>query len=145
MKNLFYPLAVLMFLSLLSAEISFAQPAAPAAAKPATAPKAAPKATDPASPKAAAEQPKVVKPVAFWATTPPEVTGKMEAKYDINGDGILQTSEVKILLRRISAQIQVDNINFNVEDSKFLKAYDKNKDGIISKLELQEIKKDLSY
>ena len=88
---------------------------------------------------------KAPKPMAFWAATPPEVVGKLEAKYDINVDGILQTSEVKVFLRRVSAQIKKDNINFNIEDSKLLKAYDKNKDGIISKLELDEIKKDLSY
>jgi len=134
MKKIFLFLLTVLFLSV-SASVSSAQPAGESVDPKAAEKKAA----------AAAAAAKPPKPLAFWAATPPEVTGKLEAKYDINGDGLLQTSEVKILLRRISAQIQKDNINFNVEDSKFLKAYDKNKDGIISKLELTDIKKDLSY
>ena len=83
-------------------------------------------------------------PVAFWAETLPNVEGKIEQYYDINRDKILQTSETKIFLRDVAAEIQEKN-SFNVSDSLLLKAYDKNKDGIISKLELEEITKDLSY
>ena len=112
----------------------------PAVAQPAPAPSADDKPKD----LKAAKDVKVVKPQAFWAVTPPVATGKIEIKYDINEDGILQTSEVKILLRRVISQVMNENINFNIEDSKLLKAYDKNKDGIISKLELEDIKKDLA-
>lgn len=130
MKISLYPCVLLFLFCFLSAGISpaIAQQPAPAAA---------------ADPKAAKDV-KAVKPQAFWAVTPPVVTGKIEIKYDINEDGVLQTSEVKILLRRIISQLMKENINFNIEDSKFLRAYDKNKDGIISKLELEEIKKDLA-
>lgn len=83
-------------------------------------------------------------PVAFWAATLPKVEGKIEQYYDINRDKILQTSETKIFLRDIVAEI-LEKSSFNVSDSLLLKAYDKNKDGIISKLELEEITKDLSY
>ena len=56
----------------------------------------------------------------------------------------MQTSETKIFLRDVLAEI-ADKGSANVADSALLKAYDKNKDGIISKLEVDEIKKDLSY
>lgn len=85
-----------------------------------------------------------VAPVAFWAATLPKVEGKIEQYYDINRDKILQTSETKIFLRDVSAEILEKN-SFNVSDSLLLKAYDKNKDGVINKFELEEITKDLSY
>ncbi len=81
---------------------------------------------------------------AFWAKELPKVTSKIEKRYDINRDEILQTSETKIFLRDVLAQVASKD-SFNVSDSLLLKAYDKNKDGIISKLEADEIKKDLSY
>ncbi len=83
-------------------------------------------------------------PVPFWVETLPKVEGKIEKYYDINRDKILQTSETKIFLRDVSAEI-LDKNSFNVSDSLLLKAYDKNKDGIINKFELEEITKDLSY
>ena len=133
MKSSLYPFVILVFFCVLAAGI------APAMAQPAPAPASDGKAADPK----AAKDVKPAKPQAFWAVTPPVVTGKIEIKYDINEDGVLQTSEVKIFLRRIISQLMKENINFNIEDSKLLKAYDKNKDGIISKLESEEIKKDL--
>lgn len=83
-------------------------------------------------------------PVAFWAVTLPKVEGKIEQYYDINRDKILQTSETKIFLRDVAAEVLEKN-SFNVSDSLLLKAYDKNKDGVINKFELEEITKDLSY
>lgn len=91
-----------------------------------------------------AKEPKPPAPTAFWAKELPKVTSKIEKRYDINRDEILQTSETKIFLRDVLAEIASKN-SFNVSDSVLLKAYDKNKDGIISKLEVDEIKKDISY
>lgn len=82
--------------------------------------------------------------VAFWAKDLPKVTAKIEKRYDINRDEILQTSETKIFLRDVVEQV-VTKTSFNVGESLLLKAYDKNKDGILSNIELDEIKKDLSY
>ncbi len=83
-------------------------------------------------------------PTPFWVKDLPKVTGKREKRYDINRDEILQTSETKIFLRDVVAEI-VDKGSANVFDSALLKAYDKNKDGIINKFEVEEIKQDLSY
>ncbi len=88
------------------------------------------------------EKPVVV--VAFWAKELPKVTSKKEKYYDINRDEILQTSETKIFLRDVVKEV-TDKSNYNVSESILLKAYDKNKDGIISNLEIEEIKKDLAY
>lgn len=84
------------------------------------------------------------KPLAFWAKELPKVSGKIEQYYDINRDGIMQTYETKIFLRDVQKEIN-DKKSYNVSDSAILKAYDKNKDGIISALELEDIKKDLVY
>ncbi len=91
-----------------------------------------------------AKETKPPAPTAFWAKELPKVTSKTEKRYDINRDEILQTSETKIFLRDVLAEVSAKN-SFNVSDSVLLKAYDKNKDGIISKLEIDEIKKDTSY
>ncbi len=83
-------------------------------------------------------------PVAFWAKDLPKVISKSEKRYDINRDEILQTSETKIFLRDVIAEVAAKS-SFNVADSALLKAYDKNKDGIISNIEIDAIKKDLAY
>lgn len=82
-------------------------------------------------------------PVAFWATNPPKVSGKVDQRYDINRDGILSTSEVKIFLRDVVSEVMEKN-SYDATASGFLRDYDKNRDGIISRLELEEIKKDLA-
>lgn len=81
-------------------------------------------------------------PLPFWKQTLPAVTGKREVYYDINRDGILQTSETKIYLRDIVPVIK-EKGGVQVFDSGILKAYDKNKDGVVNKYELQAIEKDL--
>ncbi|MCB9772021.1 MAG: hypothetical protein H6754_05675 [Candidatus Omnitrophica bacterium] len=123
MKNFIFSLAF-VFLSYLVISVAFAQTANQQSAQD-------DKKVDPPA------------PVAFWATTPPKVVGKIDQRYDINRDGILSTSEVKIFLRDVVAEV-MENNSYDAMASDFLRSYDKNRDGIISRLELEEIKKDLA-
>lgn len=93
-------------------------------------------------PKAADATKKVAAPKPFWRQKFPEVVGKLEAKYDLERDGVMQPHNTKIFLRDVRDEVNEKNF-FNIQDSGLLKTYDKNKDGVISKLELQDILKDL--
>ena len=79
--------------------------------------------------------------VPEWMIEEPKVTNKIEDAYDVNRDGKLQSAEVKILLRDVLDQVKEKGgftLNMGV-----LKEYDKNKDGFISRLEAEEIIKDV--
>ena len=80
--------------------------------------------------------------VPFWAIQTPRVGSAIEKRYDINRDGLMQTSEVKIYLRDVIDV--VEEKGGYIVDSDILKAYDKNKDGVINKYELSEVKADSS-
>ncbi len=134
MNKFIFSFLIILSAGFLREQICYAQPAADAKAKPSEE-----KAAGGKNDKAA-----VPVPHAFWAQTLPTVDGKVEQRYDINRDGLLQTSETKILLRDVMAEIKA-NGTYNIGDTPFLKAYDKNHDGIINKFEAEEIKKDLSY
>lgn len=75
-----------------------------------------------------------------WMKTPPKVNTKTEALYDTNRDGKLQTAEVKILLRDVVSTVEAKG-GYPV-DADVLKEYDKNRDAVINRYELIEIKKD---
>lgn len=74
-----------------------------------------------------------------WLVTPPKVTSKIEESYDINRDKKLQSSEIKMFLRDVVDEIN-DKGGYTV-NSDLLKQFDKNKDGIVSRLELPELQK----
>ena len=77
-----------------------------------------------------------------WQKDWPEVKNQDEDRYDINRDGKLQTAEVKIYLRDVIKEV-MDKGGFRV-NSNVLKAYDKNRDGVISKYELEQIRQDVN-
>ena len=76
-----------------------------------------------------------------WMQNAPRVTSKDEEKYDINRDGILQSAEVKILLRDIIQT--VDAKGGMTITSGVAKLYDKNSDGLINRYEVADIKTDV--
>ncbi len=82
-------------------------------------------------------------PEPRWRLQAPDATGAVERRYDINRDGILQTAETKIFLRDVIDVIEAKG-GYTI-NSDILKEYDKNKDGVISKIELPEIKSHTSY
>lgn len=133
MKKIFISLFAVFLVFVCAAYFVYAQTAPAADAKN----KAKDKSSDTKT-----EKPVVV--VAFWAKELPKVTSKTEKRYDINRDEILQTSETKIFLRDVIKEV-VEKSSYNVSESVLLKVYDKNKDGIISNLDIEEIKKDLAY
>lgn len=77
-----------------------------------------------------------------WTREWPEVKNQDEDRYDINRDGKLQTAEVKIYLRDVITEV-MDKGSFNV-NSNVVRAYDKNKDGVISKYEVEQIRQDVN-
>ena len=72
--------------------------------------------------------------------TAPQVKTDNERTYDVNRDGKLQPAEVKIYLRGIIEIVEKKG-GFTV-NSDILKEYDKNKDGLISRIEVQDLKRD---
>ncbi len=98
-------------------------------ARPAATPAAKPAATATAAPS-----------LPNWMQNPPSVSNKTEGKYDTNRDGKLQSAEVKIYLRDVISV--VESKGGHMIDSDILKAYDKNKDGVINRYELAEVKQD---
>lgn len=137
-----------LFLVLGIAQISYAGLLKPPKAKPGAAPAApaaptwAPaKATTSAAPaKAAAVE--AVATVPSWVTSAPMAQTEEEKKYDMNSDGELQPSEVRIYLRDV-----IDNVSSLGEvpaDSSILKAYDTNSDGVISKGESEKLLEDVN-
>ncbi len=77
-----------------------------------------------------------------WVITEPTVKDPVERLYDINRDSKLQTAEVKTFLRDVLEEIE--SKNGYLVDSDILKEYDKNKDGIISKYESDDIRKQVN-
>jgi len=105
----------------------------------------APAAETPAAKDAATTKPEEpAVPLTFWQATPPKVNGEIEKRYDINRDKILQSAEIKILLRDVVDEVTENKAYFyNTADSALLKEYDKNKDGIIDNIEIKIIEQDL--
>lgn len=80
-------------------------------------------------------------PTPMWMKTPPQVKTAVEKVYDVNRDGKLQPAEVKIYLRSV-----IENVNAKgglTVNSDILKEYDKNKDGLISRIEIEDLKRDV--
>ena len=75
-----------------------------------------------------------------WMKTMPPVNNRTERRYDVNRDGYLQTAEVKIFLRDVVDQVEQRGGVEVISD--ILKEYDKNRDGIINRYEVTDIKKD---
>lgn len=73
-----------------------------------------------------------------WLKVEPKVTNDIERQYDVNDDGKLQSAEMKVFLREVLDQI--DKKGGYTVNSDALKEYDKNKDGLISRLEADAIK-----
>ncbi len=87
-----------------------------------------------------APAPKAAAAMPSWKTIPPVAASKVEQRYDTNRDGKLQTAEMKILLRDV-----VDNVEAKgsyTVNAAAVKIYDKNSDGIISRNEIDDIKRD---
>ena len=72
-----------------------------------------------------------------WMKVEPKVSSKTEKAYDVNRDGKLQTAEVKVYLREVLNTI--DDKGGYAIDSNILKEYDKNKDGVISRYEAEDL------
>lgn len=87
-------------------------------------------------------QAKAVAPAAVpaWMKTPPGVKNAAEKVYDVNRDGKLQPAEVKIYLRSVIETIESKG-GFTI-NSDVLREYDKNRDGVISRYELPDLKRD---
>ncbi len=86
----------------------------------------------------AAEVPEAKMELPKWITEPPVVKGSTDRKYDVNNDGKLQKSEVTILLRDV-LDIVEEKGGYQV-DSDMLKEYDKNRDGLLTKVEAIQIR-----
>ena len=80
------------------------------------------------------------KMVPQWAKEIPKVTNNSERRYDINRDGLLQSAEVKVMLRDVIET--VEDRGSVVVYSDILKEYDKNKDRYITAVELDKIRQD---
>ncbi len=91
--------------------------------------------------KEASQSLKINQNLPRWMQVEPTVKTDDEQKFDVNRDGVFQPNETKVYLRRAYQEIQ-DGTGKNVSNSEVLKEYDANKDGIISKLESEKIKKD---
>ena len=69
-----------------------------------------------------------------WAKDLPKPQNDEERRYDINGDGLLQSAEIKVYLRAIIERVEGRGyVNVTTD---LLREYDKNKDGIINENEL---------
>ncbi|MFA6379460.1 MAG: hypothetical protein WCX16_06770 [Candidatus Omnitrophota bacterium] len=88
-----------------------------------------------------AQDPQLSQDLPQWMQVEPVVKADEEKKYDANKDGVFQPVETKVYLRRTYQEIQNGTAK-NVSTSELLKQYDKNQDGIVSKLEAEKIKKD---
>lgn len=87
-----------------------------------------------------APAPKAAVAMPSWKTIPPVAASKVEQRYDTNRDGKLQTAEMKILLRDVVDNVQAKG-SYTV-NAAAVKIYDKNSDGIISRNEIDDIKRD---
>lgn len=87
----------------------------------------------------ALEKREAEKPLPSWLKSEPKVTTDAEKTYDINRDGKMQSSEVKIFLRDVVDEAQ-EKGGYRF-DSPVLKEYDKNGDSVISRYEAEEINK----
>ena len=72
-----------------------------------------------------------------WMKIEPKASSRVEQAYDVNRDGKLQTAEVKVYLREVLDVI--DEKGGYTIDSNILKEYDKNKDGVISRYEAEDL------
>jgi hypothetical protein len=88
--------------------------------------------------KPAATTAKATTTAPMWMRRAPEAKTATEKVYDINRDGLLQPSEVKIYLRSVAEVVDAKG-GFTV-NSDILKEYDKNHDGLISRIEIQDLK-----
>ena len=75
-----------------------------------------------------------------WMTKEPRVTTEEERRYDVNRDGYLQPAESKVYLRRVVTT--VEKRGKVVFESEILKEYDQNGDGVITKTEASNIRRD---
>jgi len=76
-----------------------------------------------------------------WMQTPPRVVTSEERKFDLNRDGYLQPSEAKSLLSSLVSQISSSGRVAVTSD--FVKPYDRNGDGFISRYEVGSIQTDI--
>ena len=78
----------------------------------------------------------------MWMRQAQSAATATEKRYDLNRDGVLQTAEAKIFLRDV---IQVvDSKGGYTVDSDLLREYDKNRDGLISRTEIIDVKADVN-
>ncbi len=75
-----------------------------------------------------------------WAKELPKVVNSSERRYDINRDGLLQSAEVKVMLRDVMEAVETKGSVAVYSD--ILKDYDKNKDRYITPAELDKIRED---
>ncbi len=73
-----------------------------------------------------------------WVKELPEPQNEDEKRYDTNRDGKLQSAEVKVYLRDIIERVESQSYISVTTD--LLREYDKNKDGVINKNELELMK-----
>jgi|GEM_PF-581584 len=96
--------------------------------------------------KTTSQDPKMSKDLPHWMQVEPTVKTDEEKKFDVNKDGVFQPAETKVYLRTVSQEVQdgsgLNVAGRNVQNSEVLKEYDANKDGIVSKLESEKMKKD---
>ena len=76
-----------------------------------------------------------------WMKQEPRITAREEKRYDANRDRKFQPAESKVYLRRVIRK--VESGGKVVSTSEILKEYDKDKDGVISLIEVDEIKEDV--
>ncbi len=76
-----------------------------------------------------------------WAKELPKVVNSSERRYDINRDGLLQSAEVKVMLRDVIET--VEERGSVIVYSDILKDYDANKDRYITPAELDKIREDV--
>ncbi len=76
-----------------------------------------------------------------WMQIAPKVETEDEKKYDVNRDGVLSPTEMKVYLRRVYYEVQ-DGSGKSVSTSEALKEYDSNQDGVITKKEAERIRKE---
>ena len=76
-----------------------------------------------------------------WRHAKSKVNTKIEKQYDVNGDGWLEESEVKAMLK--AKQEMIKTKGKAKADTEIEKEYDINKDGVISSEEAEPMKEDV--
>ncbi len=77
----------------------------------------------------------------LWMREEPIIKTRAEKRYDVNRDGKFQPAESKVYLRRVIKTVEKGGKI--VSRSDILEEYDTNGDGVISLVEVKEVREDV--